>query len=269
MTVDARALITRFLVACALAREAGAIAKRRFSNRDSFTVAFKGPQNYLTEVDGEVERLIASRLHEVFPGDGFIGEEGEGRVGQAGAPIWVVDPIDGTANFARGAPHFCVSIAAVVGREVEIGVIYDPMFDELFAARRGAGATLDGAAMRVSSTSDLKAASVEVGWNMRTGADAFVGLLDRVVKAGSAVVRSGSGALGLAYVAAGRHDGYVENHMNAWDCLAGVALVREAGGYVSDFLAGEGLRKGNAILACAPGVKDALIETAAIEGLVP
>ncbi len=268
MTVDSRALTTRFLVACALARTAGEIAKRRFLDRDSFTVGFKGPQDYLTEVDGEVERVIATQLHEVFPGDGFIGEEGEGRVGQPGAPIWVVDPIDGTSNFARGAPHFCVSIAAVLDREVEIGVIYDPMVDELFAGRRGAGATLNGAPMRVSATLDLTAATVEVGWNIRSGADAFVGLLGRVVEAGSAVVRSGSGALGLAYVAAGRRDGYVENHMNAWDCLAAIALVREAGGYVSDFLAGEGLREGNAILACAPGVKDALLKTAAIEGLV-
>lgn len=268
MTVDARSLTTRFFVACALARSAGEVAKRRFQDRDSFTVGFKGPQDYLTEVDGEVERLIATRLHDVFPDDGFIGEEGEGRVGRLGAPVWVVDPIDGTSNFARGAPHFCVSIAAVVGREVEIGVIYDPMVDELFAARRGGGATLNGVAIRAAATTDLKAASIEVGWNMRSGSEAFLALLGRVVGAGSAAVRSGSGALGLAYVAAGRRDGYVENHINAWDCLAAVALVKEAGGYVSDFLAGDGLRKGNPILACAPGVKDALLATAAIEGLV-
>jgi myo-inositol-1(or 4)-monophosphatase len=269
VTVDARALTTRFLVACALARTAGEIAKRRFLDRNSFTVGFKGPQDYLTEVDGEVERLIATRLHIAFPDDGFIGEEGEGRVGKDGAPIWVVDPIDGTSNFARGAPHFCISIAAVLDRQVEIGVIYDPMVDEMFAAMRGAGATLNGIAMRAAATTDLKSSSVEVGWNMRAGSEAFLQLLGRVVAAGSAVVRSGSGALGLAYVAAGRRDGYVENHMNAWDCLAGIALVREAGGYVSDFLAGEGLRKGNAILACAPGVKEALLSTAAIKGLVP
>ncbi|MGD0642825.1 MAG: inositol monophosphatase family protein [Roseiarcus sp.] len=269
MTVDERSLTTRFLVACALARTAGEIAKLRFTHRESFTIGFKGPQDYITEVDGEVERVIATKLHEVFPGDGFIGEEGEGRVGQSGQPIWVVDPIDGTSNFARGAPHFCVSIAAVLEGAVEIGVIYDPMVDELFAARRGAGASLNGAAIRVSSTDDLKAASIEVGWNMRTSADAFLGLFGRVVRAGSAVLRSGSGALGLAYVAAGRLDGYVENHIRAWDCLAGIALVREAGGYVSDFLAGEGLRKGNPLVACAPGVEDALIKTAAIKDLVP
>ena len=268
MTVDARDITIRFFAACALARTAGLTAKRRFLDRDSFTIGFKGPQDYLTEVDGEVERLIATRLHELFPGDGFIGEEGEGRVGQPGAPIWVVDPIDGTSNFARGVPHFCISIAAVVGREVEIGVIYDPMVDELFAAQRGLGATLNGVAMRAAATTDLKVGSVEVGWNMRSGSAAFLGLFGRIVGAGSAVIRSGSGALGIAYVAAGRRDAYVENHINAWDCLAAIALVKEAGGYVSDFLHGEGLRKGNPIIACAPGVKDALIAAAAIEGLV-
>ena len=268
MTVEASAFVHRLLVASALAREAGQIAKRRFLDRSSFTVGFKGPQDYLTEVDGEVERFIATRLHATFPGDGFIGEEGEGRVGKTGAPIWVVDPIDGTSNFARGAPHFCVSIAAVLDRRVEVGAIYDPMVDELFAARRGGGATLNGAAIRASAIADLKTAGVEIGWNMRSGADAFVALLGRVVRAGAAVTRSGSGALALAYVAAGRRDGFVENHINAWDCLAGIALTREAGGYVSDFLAGEGLREGNPILACARGVKDALIKTAAINGLV-
>src|SRR5271154_4743562 len=164
LSSDARALETRFHVACAIAREAGEVAKRRFLDRGSFTVGFKGPQDYLTEVDAEVERLIATRLHRLFPEDGFIGEEGEGRRGAEGAPIWVVDPIDGTANFARGAPHFCVSIAAIVGHEVELGVIYDPMVDELFAARRSVGATVNGAQLRVSETKDLKTATIEVGW---------------------------------------------------------------------------------------------------------
>ena len=267
MTVDAHAITTRFLVACALARAAGEIAKRRFSRRESFTVGFKGPQDYLTEVDGEVERLIATRLHEAFPGDGFIGEEGEGRVGQPGAPIWVVDPIDGTSNFARGAPHFCVSIAAVVGREVEIGVIYDPMVDELFACsarrRRDAQRRADARLLDRRSQGRLDRGRLEHA--RRRGGVSRPPRPRR--HSGVGAVRSGSGALGLAYVAAGRRDGYVENHIHAWDCLAGVALVREAGGYVSDFLAGEGLREGNPLVACAPGVKDALIEAAAIEGL--
>jgi myo-inositol-1(or 4)-monophosphatase len=269
MTIDQRGLDARFHVAQALAREAGLIARRRFLDRSSFTVGFKGPQDFLTEVDGEVERLIATRLHALFPEDGFIGEEGAGRAGQPGAPIWVVDPIDGTSNFARGAPHFCISIAAVVGRRVELGVIYDPMLDELFAARHGGGANLNATKIHVSAAADLAEASIEVGWNLRSGADKFKSLVGRIVDAGAAVGRSGSGALGLAYVAAGRRDGYVENHMNAWDCLAAIALIKESGGYVSDFLSGEGLRAGNGILACAPALREPLWRVAAIEGLVP
>jgi myo-inositol-1(or 4)-monophosphatase len=268
LTVDAAALQNRFLAACAVAREAGALARRRFLDRESFTVGFKGPQDFITEVDGEVERLIQSRLIAVFADDGFIGEEGDGLIGKAGAPVWVVDPIDGTSNFARGTPHYCVSIACVFGRAVEAGVIYDPMLDELFCARRGAGAWLNGMAMKAAATTDLAKATIEVGWNMRAGAGAFLALGGRIVATGAGVIRAGSGALGLAYVAAGRRDGYVENHINAWDCLAGNLLVAEAGGYVSDFLAGEGLRKGNPLIACAAGVKPALVQAAAIEGIV-
>jgi len=264
LTVEASAFVHRSLVACALAREAGQIAKRRFLDRSSFTVGFKGPQDYLTEVDSEVERRIFARLSTLFPQDGFIGEEGQGRQGAAGAPVWVVDPIDGTANFAHGAPHFCVSIAALVGNDVELGVIYDPMVGELFAARRGGGATLNGEPMHVSETTDLARATVEVGWNVRAGVGKYLGLLSRIAETGASPTRSGSGALGLAYVAAGRLDGYVETHMKAWDCLAAVAMIREAGGWVSDFLAGEGLREGNSIVAAAPGVKDELLRVAAL-----
>jgi myo-inositol-1(or 4)-monophosphatase len=141
------------------------------------------------------------------------------------------------------------------------------MLDELFCARRGAGAWLNGVAMKVSGTTDLGSATIEVGWNMRSGLAAFLALFERIASTGAGVVRAGSGALGLAYVAAGRRDGYVENHINSWDCLAGNLLVAEAGGYVTDFLAGEGLRKGNPLIACAPGVKAALIKGADIKGL--
>jgi myo-inositol-1(or 4)-monophosphatase len=267
LTVNAPALQNRFLAACAIAREAGALARRRFLDRGSFTVGFKGPQDFITEVDGAVERLIQARVSEVFAEDGFIGEEGDGLKGEPGAPVWVVDPIDGTSNFARGTPHFCISIACVLDRQVEAGVIYDPMLDELFCARRGAGAWLNGAPMKTADTNDLAKATIEVGWNLRAGSPAFLALLGRIVATGAGVIRAGSGALGLAYVAAGRRDGYVENHINAWDCLAGNLLVAEAGGYVSDFLSGEGLRKGNPLIACAAGVKTALIEAAAIQGL--
>ena len=121
--------------------------------------------------------------------------------------------------------------------------------------------------MSVSATPDMRSAAIEVGWNMRTGPDKFLGVLGRVVAAGSAVMRCGSGALALAYVAAGRSDAFIEHHINAWDCLAGNLLVAEAGGYVSDFLARDGLRKGSALLACTPGLRNPLAGLVALEGV--
>ena len=266
--LDIRERGLRLHAAAAIAREAGEIAQRRFADRASFTVGLKGPQDFLTEVDGEVERFVATRLHMLFPGDGFIGEEGEGRLAQEDAPTWVVDPIDGTANFARGIPHFCVSIALTLGDHAEAGVIFDPVKHELFTAGRGGGAFLNGAAIRVSATPDMRAAAIEIGWNMRSGPQVFLGLMTRVVAQGAAVMRCGSGALALAYVAAGRTDAFIEHHINAWDCLAGNVLVAEAGGYVSDFLARDGLHKGNALLACTHALRKALADIAAAEGVV-
>lgn len=266
MTEGAPPFNMRLLVAEAIAREAGALAARRFVDK-SFKVGFKGPQDYLTEVDGETEELIASRLMQAFPGDGFIGEETKARLAGDSGAVWVVDPIDGTANFARGVAHFCVSVACVAAGRVEAGVIYDPMRDELFAARRGGGARLNGARISASGARSLASSAIEVGWNMRTGADRYADLLRRVAFTGASTYRTGSGALDLAYVAAGRLDGFVEHHINAWDCLAGIALVSEAGGYVSDFLSGDGLVKGNPLIACAAGIKDALILAVAMEGI--
>jgi myo-inositol-1(or 4)-monophosphatase len=264
---DADPMQLRLLAAQAVAREAGALARRRFFD-SSFKVGFKGPQDYLTEVDGETEDLISARLHEAFPHDGFIGEETAGRPTPKGGAVWVVDPIDGTSNFARGVPHFCVSIACVLEGVIEVGVVYDPVRDELFAARRSGGAFLNGARIKPSEATSLAASSIEVGWNMRGGVAKYLDLLRRVALWGAAPSRVGSGALALAYTAAGRRDGFVEHHINPWDCMAGILIVEEAGGYVSNFLAGEGFTKGNPLIACAPGLKDALVAAAELEGLV-
>ena len=265
--LNAKEIGVRLSAATALAHEAGKLTLRRFRDR-GFKIGFKGPQDYLTEVDQEVERLVAARLHQLFPRDGFIGEEGEGRVAHGEAPIWVVDPIDGTANFARGTPHFCVSIALTDGVRALAGAIYDPAVDELFTAQIGGGAFLNGAPIRVTETTALRTASVEVGWNLKSGPETFLGIMRAIAESGAAPMRCGSGALALAYVAAGRSDAFLEPQINAWDCLAGNVLVAEAGGYVSDFLARDGLTKGNALLACTPGLQDALAAIAAKEGIV-
>jgi myo-inositol-1(or 4)-monophosphatase len=241
----------------AVAREAGELASRMFRDPSALATKLKGKQDFITAADGEVERLIMERLAARFPGDGFLGEE-TGASGGKGA-LWVIDPIDGTANFAHRIPHFCVSLALVVEGEIALGAIAAPMYGELYRARRGRGAFLNERAMRVADITDLRQAIVELGWSARRTVRAYTGLVERVLDAGAIFMRAGSGALGLAYVAAGRTHGYCELHINSWDTLAGLLMVREAGGWSNDFLAGGGLEHGNAVLACAPGLKEALV----------
>ncbi|MFO1151376.1 MAG: inositol monophosphatase family protein [Alsobacter sp.] len=250
-------LARRLDVACAVAREAGAVMKARAGGAGAGAVAFsmKGHQDYLTEVDGEVEALVRARLASAFPQDGFIGEEGGG---EASDKAWVIDPIDGTANFARGIGHFCVSIGYVAEGASRVGVIYEPSRDELFAAATGLGATLNGAPIRVSAVSDIRQSSVECGWSMRRPIGDWVALVDRVSATGAGIYRSGSGALGLAYVAAGRLEAYCELHINAWDVAAGLVLVTEAGGRTNDFYAGGGLQAGNPVLATNGALAEAI-----------
>lgn len=245
-------LVHRFHAAMSVAREAGMVARTAFLSRPTFSAAnLKGPQDYLTETDGAVEKLIRSRFAEAFPEDGFFGEEGGGS---RDGVFWLVDPIDGTANFARGIPVFCISIAYVQNGVAEIGVIFDPMQQELFAARRRGGASLDGRSILASTITDPHLSTVEIGWSTRLPHETYVDAVARAKRAGCNVRRSGSGALALAYVAAGRMDAYGELHMNAWDAVAGQLLVREAGGRTNNFFAGDGLLRGNYVLAAAAGL---------------
>jgi myo-inositol-1(or 4)-monophosphatase len=248
-------LADRFAAAKSIAREVGAMALVRFRNRDGLAVERKGVQDQVTAVDREVEAAIRARLGALFPNDGVLGEEAGGAITPR---LWVVDPIDGTACFIAGIPVWCVSIAFVDGGEVELGVIYDPNNDELFAACRGHGASLDGAPLRPSPATGFADGSVGVGYSPRTSPGALVDVLEPLLQADGMFQCNGSGALMLTYVAAGRLIGYFEAHINAWDCLAGIALVREAGGWTSDFLAGDGLAKGNPLAAAAPGLADAM-----------
>ncbi len=246
------ALGGRFEAAIALATEAGAMALRMRPPPGAATATLKGAQDWLTEADGAVERFLSERLAAMFPADGFQGEEG-GKARQ-GTLRWVVDPIDGTANYARGRSRFCVSLALLEDRMPLIGVLVAPAVGETFAAHLGGGATLNGAAIRAAGTTEMARALVEVGWSHRRPAAAFTSLMQRVIEAGAMPRLSGSGALGLADVAAGRADAYVELHINLWDVAAALVLLREAGAHVSPFLDGDGPDRGNPILACAPGI---------------
>jgi myo-inositol-1(or 4)-monophosphatase len=245
----------RLLIACAIAREAGALQKRRFLDRDAMIYKFKGPQDYITATDGEVEKLVRASLLTAFPGDTFLGEEDGGQVSDR---TWVVDPIDGTSNFARGIAHFCVSIAFVLKGVASIGVIYSPMNDELFAAATGTGAALNGEPIHCSNVTSLDKSLVEMGRASRQPQAGYLKVLDKAMSLGVAIRGAGSGSLAVANVAAGRVDACMETHMYSWDCLAGYVLVTEAGGRVNDFLAGDGLLKGNPVFASAPGIAQQL-----------
>jgi len=256
------ALDERFEAAVALASEAGAMALRMMSPSGACTATLKGAQDWLTEADGAVEQFLSDRLAARFPVDGFQGEEG-GKA-RHGTLRWVVDPIDGTANYARARARFCVSLALMEGRTPLIGVLVAPGAGETFAARLGAGATLNGAAIHAAATTEMSRALVELGWSQRRPVATFTAMLQRIVEAGAAPRLSGSGALGLADVAAGRSDAYVELHINLWDVAAALVLLREAGAHVSPFLDGNGPEQGNPILACAPGIASEMTRIAGI-----
>lgn len=250
-------IAARHLAIQGIGAEATALAMKYFANRDALAVSLKGAQDWLTEADGAVEALIRRRIAEAFPGDLVLGEEGGGEIGDR---LWIVDPIDGTANFARGDLQWGISIGYVHEGRPEIGLLSAPALGEVFLARRGHGATLNGKPIRVAPTDTMARAAVEHGWSTRLPLDDYLSSVKRFFEAGAHVKRAASGALGMAWVACGRTDTYVEYHINAWDVAAGVVLVTEAGGQVNDFFIGDWATTGNPILAVAPGVAEAASE---------
>lgn len=230
---------------------AGALVLRGFENSATRGYSMKGPQDFLTETDAASEAHIRKAITDHFPDDAFFGEEGGGSISNR---LWVVDPVDGTANFARSIPHFCISIAYIENGRAEIGAIYNPALDELYFAQHGGGATRNGQPIAVSATTAFETASVEMGWSGRVSNEIYLETIRDLLALGTNVRRAGSGALALAYVADGRSDAYVELHMNSWDCVAGLLLVAEAGGDVCPFMEIGSLRGGGPVLASAPGI---------------
>jgi myo-inositol-1(or 4)-monophosphatase len=250
------ALDGRFETAIELATAAGALALQLRPPPGSGHGVLKGTQDWLTEADGAVERFLSERLAHAFPQDGFQGEEG--GITRAGSLRWVVDPIDGTSNYARGSGRFCVSLALLEDRTPLIGIIVAPAYGETITARLGNGATLNGVPIHAATTTAPAQAIVEVGWSHRCSNDAYLAVCRHLLGLGATLRHGGSGALGLVDVAMGRSDGYAELHINLWDVAAALVILREAGAPTSRFLDGDGARTGNPILACAPGLADAL-----------
>lgn len=219
--------------AVTLAEEAGALLRERFGR--SHTIHRKGPTDLVTEADQLSEAHILGRIREAYPDHGILSEEA-GSQGRSGGYRWIVDPLDGTTNFAHGLPFFSVSIALEADGELLVGVVYDPIAGELFSARRGQGAHLNGQPIRVSTVDRFQDSLLVTGFPYDLWKDDSENNLDhfaRFARRCQGVRRLGSAALDLAYVAAGRLDGYWELKINAWDIAEGALLVKEAGGRLS------------------------------------
>lgn len=255
MAIDLEA---RFTAGQEIIREAGALALKHFRARDALDVSQKGRQDLVSNADKEVEQLIRTRIAAAFPGDTVMGEE-EGLIGDVSEDgLWVVDPIDGTAPFLAGMGTWCISLAfarpGAADGDIPIGLIYVPCMGELYAAMAGHGGTLNGNPLKPHPATALSDGLFGVGFSTRCQPDHVVPIFKGLFEAGGIHHCNGSGALMVAYVAAGALIGYYEPHINSWDCLAGIALVRESGGWTNDFLADNGLHTGKALLATAPGV---------------
>lgn len=254
----------RFTFAETLIQEAGALALGYFRDLSSLTVKSKGPQDVVSEADLNTELLIKRRLSEAFPEDAFLGEETGATAFAPGQGIWVVDPIDGTQPFVSGLSSWCISLAFVQAGKVDFGMVYAPVRGELFKGGAGRPATLNGQPVRRHAGKSLREGITGTGYNTRLGLDAFLRPFEGLLKAGGMFYRDGSGALMLCDVAAGRLLGYIEPHINSWDCLGAIGVLQAAGLKVNDFLADDGLTKGNAIVAGTPEVFDDLLAIAAL-----
>ena len=256
--MDHQQIAARFDFARQLVRDAGDLANSYFQSRGALTVKSKGSQDVVSEADLNTELLIRERLSASFPDDAFLGEETGISTYAPGQGIWVVDPIDGTQPFVSGMSSWCVSIAFMADGELKFGVVYAPVRNELFAGGEGFAATLNGAPVETHPGRSVRDGLVGAGYSPRVAPDDFLPIFERLLKAGGMFYRDGSGALSLCYVACGRLIGYVEPHINSWDCLGAIAVIRAAGLATSDFLAGDALRKGNHLIAGKPSAYDEL-----------
>lgn len=252
-------LDARYAVAHEVIAEAADIALAHSRDVASLDIEAKGPQDLVSQADRQVEAHIRRRLTEAFPDDAFVGEESGhgGAVGASGA--WVVDPIDGTQPFLLGLPFWSISIAYVRDDVVHIGLVMNPSTGDLYAARKGGGATLNGVPTRIIEARTLDEGVTGVGCSMRTRPEDLARIMERLLAQRGMYLRVGSGALNLAYVAAGQLIGYVEMHINGWDCLAALCLCEEAGAVCSDFIGMHGVAGAGPLVVGAPDVFDALV----------
>jgi myo-inositol-1(or 4)-monophosphatase len=221
-------------VASAAAREAGKILKRRFGG--PLNVRKKGVIDLVTDVDLQAEKAVLQLIRARFPSDRILAEESGGQ-GQSPERTWIIDPLDGTTNFAHGFPFFAVSLALEVAGEIALGIVYNPHLEEYFEAVRGSGALLNGRPVTVSDTTEIGDSLLATGfpYDIQDSGEDVLELFGRVTKKAQGVRRPGSAALDLCYVACGRFDGFWEKGLNPWDTAAGSIIAREAGGMLATY----------------------------------
>ena len=235
----------------AAARKAARGLIRDFGEVENLQVSRKGPADFVTEADRRAERILRTELAKARPGFGFLMEESGETAGEDGRRRWIVDPLDGTTNFLHGIPHFAISIGLEEDGAMIAGVVYEPLRDEMFWAEKGVGCYLNRRRLRVSSRGRLADAVLATGipFKGRAGKGAFLATVGTAIDKTAGIRRLGSAALDLAYVAAGRYDGFWEFGLSPWDVAAGIVLVREAGGLVTDILGGPATIGGASIVA--------------------
>jgi myo-inositol-1(or 4)-monophosphatase len=222
-------------IAVRAARSAGDIILRSADNLDRIQVDQKSKNDFTSEVDRNAEQEIIKIIRTAFPDHGFLAEESGEQIGND--YVWVIDPLDGTTNFLHGFPQYAVSIALKIKGKLEVGVVYDPLRDELFTASRGGGAMLNNRRLRVTKQNSLRGALIGTGFPFKKQEhlDAYLHMFRAICIDAAGIRRAGAAALDLAYVAAGRLDGFWEIGLHEWDMAAGVLLIQEAGGVVTDF----------------------------------
>jgi myo-inositol-1(or 4)-monophosphatase len=251
-------------IAVRAARAAGEIISRSVGRIDALKVGEKTSNDFVSEVDRLAEQEIIYILSKAYPHHAFLGEEGglQGQRRGRDEYVWIIDPLDGTTNFLHGFPQFAVSIALKHRDRLERAVIYDPLKQELFTAVRGAGATLDNRRIRVTQRKTLKGALLGTGFPFKDQSylDAYLGMFRDLVRDTAGIRRAGAAALDLAYVAAGRLDGFWELGLHPWDMAAGVLLIQEAGGMVSDIEGGEHYMETGHVIAGGAKLHQAMVE---------
>lgn len=237
-------------IANTAARNAGKVILRALERLDTIQVTPKGHKDFVTEIDKQAEKIIVDTIRKLYPNHAILAEE-SGTSAEEHDITWIIDPLDGTKNFMHGFPHFAVSIAIKNKDRIEHGLIYDPIRQETFTASRGSGAQLNNRRIRVSNRVHLQTALLGTGFPFREtqSVEDYLKVFSEFTLASSGIRRAGSAALDLAYVAAGRLDGFWESGLSPWDIAAGILLVKEAGGLVIDYKGSEDYLNNGEVIA--------------------